>query len=97
MEDEYNSYNQVTTDHQFVGETSEHDEPLYYDAQDHSVRTGDVDENGEVVPSEDGDAWNLDPEQEVGEWLEDVGEDHGWESLSEFARDHLEDDEANQR
>lgn len=29
-------------------------------------------------------------EEELGQWLEWFGEQTGWDSLSEFARDHLE-------
>ncbi len=34
-------------------------------------------------------------EEELGEWLERVGERTGWESLSAFARDHLEGESEN--
>lgn len=94
MEDEYNSYNQVSTDKKFVGQPSDLGEPAYYDTESHSVQTGYLGEDDEAVPAEEGESWELDAEQELGEFLETVGEDHGWESLSEFARDHLEHEEA---
>jgi hypothetical protein len=90
------------TDVTFVGRTdaegsAEHRYALhggvFYDGETHTLFSGDVNEDDErIVPVPDAEV-DLEPGETLGEALERVGEQTGWDSLSEFARDHLEDDE----
>jgi hypothetical protein len=78
----------------FAGEESETGGAFVYDAAMESVYEAETNtEEGEVVLDESS-ARSLDTEEELGEVIEDIGERLGWEGLSEFAREHLEDDES---
>lgn len=79
----------------FLGTVSGGATPAYYVPGDHRVETGDLDRNGDLERDPDGESWTLEAEEEVGEFLERIGEERGWDSLSEWAREHLEhEDEA---
>jgi hypothetical protein len=64
--------------------------PAYYDKNNHVTFEGDVDhENRRVTPTNER---SLDAEEKLGEVIEEFGDAVGWESLSDFAREHLEDE-----
>lgn len=66
---------------------------VYYDPASHSLFAGEADESsGSIVPDLDSEV-DIDPQQTLGEALEQVGDEVGWASLSEFAEAHLQDDE----
>jgi len=78
----------------FAGEESETGGAFVYDVAMESVYEAEADpEKGEVVLDESS-ARSLGAEEELGEVVEDIGERLGWDGLSEFAREHLERDEA---
>jgi len=92
-----------STDVAYVGRTAA-DEPdedrhrlhggVFYDEGTGTLFSGEVDEDEEqVVPVPDTEV-DLEPGETLGEALERVGEQTGWDSLSVFAREHLEDNEA---
>jgi len=65
--------------------------PIVYDPDNHSVMEGRIEEARErIFPDRDTEE-EIHHEDSLGEYLERVGDEHGWESLSEFAREHLED------
>jgi len=66
---------------------------VFYDTGTETLFSGDVDRDGErIVPTPDGE-FDLAPGETLGEALERVGEETGWDSLSAFAQEHLEDDD----
>ena len=94
LADEYDRHNELEDEPKFIGERAADANASYYMPEDHRVESGHIDEEGNLVRDPDGESHDLDPEQELGEYLEEVGKEHGWDSLSEFARDHLEHEEA---
>jgi hypothetical protein len=63
---------------------------IFYDSGRGTLFTGDVDEETrEIVPRPD-EEWEIEPQETVGEAIERLGEETGWESLSTFAEEHLE-------
>lgn len=65
--------------------------PAFYEPETNTVYRGEVDEENErIVPTE---KRRLDDGESLGDHIESLGEELGWESLSEFARDHLDADE----
>ena len=66
---------------------------VFYDVGTGTLFTADVDREGEqLVPTPDTEL-DVSPGETLGEALERVGEETGWDSLSAFAQEHLEDDE----
>jgi len=66
---------------------------VFYDVGTGTLFSADVDrESEQIVPAPDTEL-DVSPGETLGEALERVGEETGWDSLSEFAQDHLEDDE----
>ena len=75
---------------EFLG-TRDDGTPAYYDSNEHATFEGEVDHDEQRVrPTNER---SLDAEQKLGEALEELGDATGWDSLSEFARKHLEDEE----
>lgn len=80
-------------DYEFLGERAGDGRPVFFDSDTNSVYLADVDEAAQrVIPDTDGDG-ELNPGETLGEYLERIGEETGWDSLSQFAREHLEDDD----
>jgi hypothetical protein len=64
---------------------------VFYETGTETLFSGEVDRDGElIVPTPDGEL-DLAPGETLGQVLERVGEEMGWDSFSAFARDHLED------
>lgn len=64
--------------------------PLLYEEHTNQVYETEIDENeGVVVPT------NPEPlgDRSLGDYIKDVGDKHGWDSLSEFAQKHMDADE----
>jgi hypothetical protein len=76
----------------FTGGGSAGAAPYLYDPQRAAVYEGEIDEENERVILRDADRHELDSERSLGEQIEEFGEEHDWEWLSSFAREHLEDD-----
>lgn len=65
----------------------------FYSHRDNTLFEGEVDdENRRIRPVADSER-ELGPEDTVGKALENLGDELGWDSLSEFAEEHLEGDE----
>jgi len=81
-----------------VADQPEHDASglsgsVFYDVGTGTLFSADIDRESErVVPAPDTEL-AVEPGETLGEALEHVGEETGWDALSEFAQDHLEDDE----
>lgn len=67
---------------------------LIYDEDNQSVFEADVDEEEQRLVAREGTEREVDDSGGLGEVLEDVGDSLGLESLSEFAEEHLQDDES---
>ncbi len=64
---------------------------MLYNPTTNELTRGEVDElNDRIVPGET--ERELDPGESLGEALESIGDSLGWESLSEFAEEHLDAD-----
>ena len=64
----------------------------FYNDDDDALFETDVDQaNRRLTPS--GDERSVSAGESVGEAVERLGDELGWESLSEFAREHLESSE----
>ncbi len=75
----------------FAGEESETGGAFVYDAGVGAVYEAETDaETGAIVPDESS-ARNIDAEEELGEVIADIGDRLGWDGVSEFAREHLEE------
>lgn len=96
ISDQHQQWNRERGEDQprFLGTVADTGATAYYVPNDRSVETGDIDENGELQRKEDGESWTVEAEEELGEFLERVGEEQGWDSLSDWAREHLEHEEA---
>lgn len=81
----------VEEDHELLGTVADEDSPALYDADTDRVFRGQVDPDAEHLTPNTEAALD-EAEESLGEFLERVGEETGWDSLSEFAQDHLEDE-----
>lgn len=69
--------------------------PMLYEPSTNRIYEGRIDdENERLVPKTDTER-ELNPEETLGETLEDIGEKTGWDSLSSFADEHLTEDSDN--
>lgn len=72
----------------FVGGT-EQGAPALYDTHDDAVYRGTLDEKNErIVPNLETER-RVSSEETIGEVLRDIADSHGWQSLSNFAAEHL--------
>lgn len=87
-----------TIDHseslRYLGTTDDGQTAAFYHADEHAVYHGDLDYDERTVTAHDESAHSLDASDSLGRFLEDVGDETGWDSLSEFAENHLEDEDA---
>lgn len=94
------SYEAQDSDLEWIGVTGpgiEAGTPYVYAGNEPAIYEGELDqEDARVVIREEGRR-TLESEESIGEHLEEIGEDHGWHWLSSFAREYLEDDEADER
>lgn len=79
-------------DVEFVGSTTKGN-PMFFDTATRSVFEGEYDEADETVVDVPETERELEPRETLGETLEDLGDDLDWDSLSEFAREHVQRDE----
>lgn len=67
--------------------------PVLYQPDDDAIYQGEIDEENErIVPVEDS-ARRLESDETLGDVIEELGDEIGWDSLSEFAREHMQDDD----
>ncbi|MFU8869509.1 hypothetical protein [Natronococcus sp.] len=78
-------------DVEYVGSTAE-GTPMFFDTASRSVFEGEYD-GEETVVDRHGSERELEDRASVGEAIETLGDELGWESLSEFGREHTRDDE----
>ena len=88
------SFDYHEEDHsRFVG-AMQSGRPLYFDENERSFFKGEYDEEtGTVVDSPDVER-ELDARESMGDALESLGDSLEMESLSEFAREHVKDEES---
>lgn len=64
----------------------------FYNEEDHSIFEREIDADDErLLPASD--EQSIPEDETLGEAIERLGDELGWRSLSEFAREHLESDE----
>ena len=72
----------------------EQERAVFYDDRKEAIFEADIEENEQrYVPREDTER-ELEPTDTLGEALEDLGDSLEWDSLSEFAREQLQSDDA---
>lgn len=64
--------------------------PRVYDPKKDTVFGGSFDEEEGQVHVDESERRPLDDDETLGEYIAEVGDDHGWAWLSEFAHEHLE-------
>ncbi|WP_458206311.1 hypothetical protein [Haladaptatus sp. NG-SE-30] len=77
---------------EYVGVKDEGD-PVFYNPESRSTFRGRVHPEDEQITPVEGSEESLGAGESLGQAIERLGEKTGWESLSEFAREHLESDE----
>ncbi|WP_227376500.1 hypothetical protein [Haladaptatus halobius] len=85
---DHDEYNRA----EYVGVMGE-GHPVFYDPEKRSTFRGRAHPEDERITPVEGSEESLGVEETVGEAIERLGEKTGWESLSEFAREHLESDD----
>ncbi|MDG5760982.1 hypothetical protein QA600_16745 [Natronococcus sp. A-GB1] len=78
-------------DVEYVGSTTE-GTPMFFDTASRSVFEGEYDDEETIVDRPETER-ELEDRASVGEAIETLGDELGWESLSEFGREHTRDDE----
>ena len=68
------------------------DAPALYQPADGIVYGTEADEENRRLISDREMEWEVETDDAVGEVIEEIGETVGWVSLSEYARDHLNDE-----
>ena len=77
-----------------VGTAGSDKAPVIYDPDERAFHRARVDEeNGRLIPGDESE-WTLEATETLGEGLERIGRETGWEWLSEFARERIEPDDA---
>lgn len=76
-------------DYEYLG-TTDDGAPVLYDQSEGTVHRGEVDGSDTMLIPDTEPSWDIQPQETVGEFLERVGESVGWDSLSQFAREHLD-------
>ncbi|AGB37705.1 hypothetical protein [Natronococcus occultus] len=79
-------------DVEYVGATSE-GTPMFFNTASRSIFEGEYD-GKETVVDRPGTERELEDRASVGEMIENLGDELGWESLSEFGREHADDERA---
>ncbi|MFB6254701.1 MAG: hypothetical protein ABEI06_08830 [Halobacteriaceae archaeon] len=69
--------------------------PMYYDENKRTVMEGRLNHEEEKIELLEDDAIDLDPEETLGSALKRLGEESGWDTLTEFAEEHLDPDDEN--
>ncbi len=77
-------------DVEYVGSTAE-GTPMFFDTASRSVFEGEYDDE-ETVVDRPGSERELEERASLGETIETLGDELGWESLSEFAREKVQND-----
>jgi hypothetical protein len=68
--------------------------PMLFDSSTNTIYEAEADvENEHLIPRPNTEQ-ELEPEETLSKAIEMIGEKTGWESLSEFANDHLNDDDS---
>lgn len=78
---------------EWIGFTGGHGSgsPLLYSPREFALYEGELDEESERVILREASRYDVD-EESLGDHIEEIGEEHGWEWLSSFARKFLETD-----
>lgn len=75
--------------------TASYGVPYFHHADSSTIYEGSVDDTKEQIRLREDTAHEIEPGKTLGETIESIGEQTGWESLSEFAQEHLPDKENN--
>lgn len=73
-----------------VGNGTEFGTPVVYEPETHSVYEAEFDPDEERVNVDESEDRQLEEDESIGGYVAEVGDDLGWNWLSEFAHDHLE-------
>ncbi len=73
-----------------IGEGSSMAAPWMYDENEGAVYPGEVDDEEEVVRVNEEERRELDEDETLGDHLVELGDEHGWTWLSEFAHENME-------
>lgn len=77
-----------------AGAGSQGGTPMIYATGESAVYEGEFDEEDARIVIREERKEDVESDESLGEHIEEIGEDHGWHWLSSFAREHLEDDRA---
>jgi len=80
------------SEREHLGVTGHEEQMVMVDKATSDIYVANVDHEAERIGNPKQSEWEVLPDESLGEFLERVGDEHGWEWLSEFARDHLEDE-----
>lgn len=67
--------------------------PYFHHADSGTVYRGNVDAVNQRIRLEEDTEHDIEPGKALGDAIESIGERTGWDSLSEFAQEHLPDGE----
>lgn len=84
---------QRQNDVEYVG-SSATGNTLFFDSANRTLFEGEYDENDDRIVALPETERELEPRESLGEALESLGDELDWDSLSEFARDRIQADDA---
>ena len=73
-----------------IGEGSSMAAPWMYDENEGAMYPGEVDDEERIVRVNENERRDLDENETLGDRVAEIGDDHGWHWLSEFAHENLE-------
>lgn len=86
------------TDVEWIGFTAKgKGAPRLYEPHNETTYEGTIDEENERVVLDPDSGRELGSRDALGEYIEEVGDEHGWHWLSDFAEEHVESDESEQQ
>lgn len=89
----YEDYTVKDRDHSTYLGTVGDGEALLYHSEDHAVFRGDPDEDEETIRPVKGSDRKLGEDESIADEIRRIADEHGWESISAFAEEHLGADE----
>lgn len=79
--------------YKYIGLLGSSGHPVLYNPDEKALYRAYPEEEARELTVKESPIRRLEPAETLGEALETVGEELGWESLSEFAREYLESEE----
>lgn len=90
----YEDYSIKDRDHSTYLGTVGDGTALLYNSEDHIVFRGNPHEDEETIRPVEGSDRKLDEDESIADEIRRIADEHGWESVSEFAEEHLGADES---